>query len=142
MKMREIKFRGFDEENGLWRFGLLIKVKVRDGYSYAIEFFEHNDHLSTHLVKQETVGQYTGLKDKDDKEIYEGDIVNCRRFFDESENYEKGVIWYNFSTCYTLCAFYIEVSPSTHSTHCLLGEDLEIEVIGNIHEHKELLEEK
>ena len=71
--MREIKFRGKRKDNDEWVYGGLLEDHRG---SYIINF-THNESLqiSKYEVICETVGQYTGLKDKNGKEIYEGDIA-------------------------------------------------------------------
>lgn len=68
---REVKYRGKRLDNGEWAVGSLL---VDDyGNCQIVEFVDH--HEQWHEVVPETVGQYTGLKDKNGVVIYEGDIL-------------------------------------------------------------------
>lgn len=84
--------------------------------------------------------QSTGLKDKNGKEIFEGDIINCGYLFngspfDELDEYEeeKGVVKF------VNCGFNIKFKNDTNLFIDIMESCEDIEVIGNIYENKELL---
>lgn len=120
--MREIKFRGKRLDNGEWVYGDLIHDNIGGCYIYPIEC----DNLyKENAVLPESVGQFTGLHDKNGKEIYEGDILR------DPHSGEVGVVewstmWlqYWFSTCN---------SPSKEGLPFFVA--LGYAVVGNIHDN-------
>lgn len=126
---REIKFRGKDieNENG-WRYGSLVVYP--DGNCVIVEFDKDENELS-YDVQPETVGQFTGLYDKNGKEIYDGDI--CRT----KEGYFI-VKWHN-KACAFMAYNLKSYAPFSWFSNV---ETTGIEVVGNVHDNPELLKEK
>lgn len=132
--MKNIKFRGKRKgsntgEHALdWAYGDLVK-ELSTGkcficdISHAYKDTELDDVLIE--VEPETVGQYTGLKDKNGKEIYEGDIVKTNDFYECGELVFKGK-----TEVIENILDYINTVKSIDTTG---------EVIGNIYENPELL---
>lgn len=136
--MREIKFRGKTGtvEGKKWVYGYLYKIK--SFFSEAYQYFIKNEHLQETIIDEETIGQYTGLKDKNGQEIYEGDIVYIKG---ETELLDiKGKVEYNDSWA----QFVITNTGNIINETEPLGdyEEQDLEVIGNIYNNPELLKNR
>lgn len=153
--MREILFRGKRVDNGEWVYGYLFASKMSGAFILSSQIdirgnrsggMTMRDKLTQHEVDPATVGQYTGLKDKNGKEIYEGDVMQTYFSFAPGDaGYGVSqrpfvVKWEQGRTAFR--AF----KPKTNSRHILDTVDFFemqskiYEVIGNIHDNPELLE--
>lgn len=145
---REIKFRGKRVKDGKWIYGNLanyafnfrslsihksvifenIASFATDNFGYVIDDCE---------IDEETVWQFTGLYDRNGKEIYDGDIV---RIYDGERCFNIVVKWSKEAMAFMACYCDGNQSPLSWFSG-LLSKTHEVEVVGNIYDNKNLLEE-
>jgi uncharacterized phage protein (TIGR01671 family) len=132
--MRNIKFRGLTPD-GIWVYGSLLQSEI-DTNQIAVkcaivEQFADNYDCIRHEVIPESVGEYTGLKDKNEKEIFDGDFV----------------VWKVNDIVRTAAVYFDELQAcfwmgkDKDLGHLVLNDWMrgEYEVIGNIRQNPELL---
>jgi len=136
---REIKFRGRHIESGEWIYGYLIgndvivgKIVDWDDEYFCTEYW--------YKVDPTTVGQYTGLKDRNGKEIYEGDIVQSETIRYSESGHFNGMIKVQGAVFYDNGKFQSQYTD--HSIRDLLFGLNYHEVIGNVWENGGLLNDR
>ena len=122
--MREILFRGKRTDNGTWAYGYLFCIWERTYLCWGTT----NDVPNMKEVIPETVGQYTGLTDKNGKRIFEGDIVSLVK--------HDGLI---YKVVYVPCRYELVNSKGVNCFVLDIYKSENIEVIGNIHDNPEIL---
>ncbi len=122
--LREIKFRG-KRHNGEWIHGALIPA---DCSWWGVPSIANKNFR--YEVYEETVGQYTGIMDSEENEIYEGDIIS----FPYRRRTERGVVYFNDSV------YRVKNKVNLHEDRLYSVVFYnEIHVIGNIHDNPEMV---
>lgn len=132
--MRKIMFRGKNSIGDWWYGNLITREYIKDGQTKHL--YEISDITTSNFctgIIPETVGQFTGLTDKNGKEVFEGDICNCNYGYTSDK---IGVVYYEDG-----CFYVDDKHPSGNMPLKTLvkNEGNRIEVIGNIHDNPELL---
>lgn len=137
--MREIKFRAARLDTVEWIYG---DLHLHSPFPHI-----HSTRGDKAKIDTNTIGQFTGLRDKNGKEVYEGDILRGDEYpfnSDGVDNYFAEIVWAD-----NVCGFYRITRKKPNSTvrgishgnfSELDDEDIKsFEVIGNIHDNPELL---
>lgn len=126
--MRELLFRGKTLDDPEWVYGYYVRQ-----YEAHIIYFkeiDENGFIHRHIYP-ETIGQYTGLRDRNGRKIFEGDIVKCS----DGENYQVVFEQRNNSAYFGL---------ATTENDTWVFEDIitsNLAIVGNIYDNPELLKE-
>lgn len=132
---REILFRGKRLDSGKWTYGYYTEACANFVMNTAVIETNRNDVL----VERDTIGQYTGLTDKNGIKIFEGDIVHILGNQDVEDwknvNYNALITFLDGGFCA------IDGTEEEHGfrRYSLCRMDFDLEVIGNIHDNPELL---
>ena len=133
--MREILFRGKRVDNGEWIQGDIVQFPVHG----VVRIVEQEPSYKDAEVDSDTVGQYTGLTDKNGKKIFEGDIIHLEysQVFFGGEYFGE----YTAEVSYKEGCFITDgINNGDEIETPLSGFDNdELEIIGNIHDNPELL---
>ena len=144
--MREILFRGKADGGCCWVYGHY--AVLNDGYRpdwkrhYILSGeLRYNDQYGAEDIRKveidpKTLGQYTGLKDKNGKRIFEGDIVRARL----EEGVHAGFEWPLMRIEYRDAAFtLVDKLGRAFCTMAALAPNVGLEVLGNVHDDPELM---
>lgn len=139
--MREILFRGRRVDNGEWEEGFLRGRydATQEENVIRIAFIDNGTCFGYPVkIEPSTIGQYTGLTDKNGKKIFEGDILRYRET--ETDDWDVGVVEYKADHDYPAFDMTPYIDCDSNGLSYIMAA-CTCEAIGNIHDNPELLEE-
>jgi len=154
---REVLYRGKRLDNGEWVEGDRVEQNNPEYHDYIITEFaadvdnRHIDILTCDIyeVAPATVGQYTGLKDRNGKRIFEGDVVRFQFDNDDdpwphkrTEKHIGRVFWQDFRSSFAIAMGRNGSKNINNDLWKYVQNGNRVEVIGNIHDNPELLKEE
>lgn len=148
---REILFRGKRVSNGNWIEGYFVLLAINEGLKHAISTGTDEGRFILFEVIPDTIGQFTGLCDKNGKKIFEGDILLEEEKEYSLEEYGEKVVGTHNIVAYwneKACGFWVRRTDKPKGKIYVPEEPLcesfaeELKVVGNIYDNPELLEEK
>lgn len=162
--MRQFVFRGKTIKGSRWIYGDLFRTSGNTGDGIAIQYFDKVDGWMYYDIRATTIGQFTGLYDKNETPVYEGDVLHViewenllfKEFSDDNNRFNlftleeiKGKIEkeYTSPVFWDEGGFCIGSSPGDKDVPlcCLFGDIkrsspiFDFEIIGNIYDNPELI---
>lgn len=131
--MREILFRGKCIDDGKWVYGLLSEID--EAVKQAQIDYDDNEGMTGDIVDLTTVGQYTGLTDKNGKKIFEGDILKVF-YYGKSKIF--GVVKFG-ETRFFIDDNFMGGDIKSKAPMSDMFSKYDFEVVGNIYDNPELL---
>lgn len=129
MAKREIMFRGWNKKNKRWLYGYYC-VNRGEHFIAPDEFVNPLASYEDYVVEADTVGQFTGIKDKKGKKIFEGDILVISQLL--------AVVLWNEELATFALQFQFEDKVGLKP----LGGWQTMKIIGSVHENQELIKTK
>jgi len=125
--MRTIKFRGKRLDSGEWVYGDIVMFRY-EAYITIEAYKDDGLYFGECIVRPDTVGQFTGLFDKNGNEIYEGDII-------KEDNLIHKILWIDEASAFCRC----DLKDACIRYRISRDAMSYVKVVGNIHDNPEMI---